>query len=52
MLSREGGGRTERERGRGGAEHLHEPACRLGAAGPSACRGGTEVVQHEVVQPA
>lgn len=54
--AREGGARAQRGgagKGRGGegAEHLHEPACCLGAAGPRACWGGTEVIQHEVVQP-
>lgn len=52
MSSRESGGRTERGQVREEAEHLHEPACRLGAAGRRACWGGTEVVQHEVVQSA
>lgn len=37
--------------GAGGAEHLHEPACCLCAAGPRACWGDTEVIQHEVVSP-
>lgn len=40
-----------RNRGRGGEENLHEPACRLGAAAPRACWGGAEVVHHQVVQP-
>jgi hypothetical protein len=40
-----------RGRSRGGAEHLHEPARGLGAAGPHAGRGAADVVQHEVVQP-
>lgn len=50
VLDRESGGRAKKRRRR--TEHLHEPASRLGAAGPRACRGGTEMVQHKVVQPA
>lgn len=40
-----------RGQGHEGAEYLHEPACRLGAADPRACWGSAEVVQHQVVQP-
>lgn len=39
-----------RGQGHEGAEYLHEPASRLGAADPHACWGGAEVVQHQVVQ--